>query len=76
MGSDGRWIKAAGWDKALNRQGTTWRKLDDATKASVTDAESARAVMASHASVIKRPTPLASSDSSFVFYQNAAGLWL
>src|SRR5438045_9404050 len=50
-----RWIDRLGWETLLNRQGTTWRKLDDATKASVIDAESARAVMASHASVIKRP---------------------
>jgi Spx/MgsR family transcriptional regulator len=50
-----RWIKAAGWEKVLNRQGTTWRKLDDATKASVTDAASAKQVMLDQPSVIKRP---------------------
>jgi len=50
-----RWIKAVGWEKVLNRQGTTWRKLDDATKASVTDAASAKQVMLDQPSVIKRP---------------------
>ena len=50
-----RWLAAAGWDKVLNRQGTTWRKLDDATKASAVDAPSAAAVMQEHASTIKRP---------------------
>ena len=49
------WMKAAGWEKLLNRQGTTWRKLDDATKASAVDAASAAAVMQEHASTIKRP---------------------
>jgi len=50
-----RWMDRLGWESLLNRQGTTWRKLDDATKAGVTDAESARAVMVAHASVIRRP---------------------
>ena len=49
------WIAAVGWEKLVNRQGTTWRQLDDATKASVTDAASARALMLDKASVIKRP---------------------
>lgn len=35
--------------------GTTWRKLDEATKAGVADAASAKALMLSQASVIKRP---------------------
>ncbi len=50
-----RWLAAAGWEKLLNRQGTTWRKLDAATQAGVTDAASARALMLAQASVIKRP---------------------
>lgn len=49
------WIHAAGWDRLVNRKGTTWRKLDPATQAGVTDAESARALMLAQASVIKRP---------------------
>jgi arsenate reductase len=49
------WINAVGWEKLVNRQGTTWRKLDEATKAGVTDAASARALMLAHPSVIKRP---------------------
>ncbi|MBC7702208.1 ArsC family reductase [Aquabacterium sp.] len=49
------WIKAVGWEVLVNRQGTTWRKLDEATKAGVLDAASAKALMLAHASVIKRP---------------------
>jgi arsenate reductase len=49
------WIKAVGWEVLVNKQGTTWRKLDDATKASVVDAASAKALMLANASVIKRP---------------------
>lgn len=49
------WIKAVGWEVLVNRQGTTWRKFDDATKAAVVDAASAKALMLANASVIKRP---------------------
>ena len=49
------WAQAVGWEKLLNRQGTTWRKLDAATQAAVVDAPSALALMQAQASVIKRP---------------------
>jgi arsenate reductase (glutaredoxin) len=49
------WIAAVGWQTLVNRQGTTWRTLNDAVKARVTDAASAKALMLVHASVIKRP---------------------
>jgi len=50
-----RWMQAAGWDKLLNRRGTTWRQLDAATQAGVVDAASAGALMQAHPSLIKRP---------------------
>jgi Spx/MgsR family transcriptional regulator len=49
------WLAAVGWQRLLNRQGTTWRKLDAAVQAAVVDAASARALMLAQASVIKRP---------------------
>ncbi|QBK06147.1 ArsC family reductase [Hylemonella gracilis] len=49
------WMAAVGWEKLVNRQGTTWRKLDAAAQAAVTDAQSARALMLAQPSVIKRP---------------------
>ena len=49
------WIAAVGWEKLLNRKGTTWRKLDAATQAAVVDAASAAALMLSQPSSIKRP---------------------
>ena len=49
------WLKAVGRDKLINRAGPTWRKLEEATKASVVDDASAMAVMAAHSSTIKRP---------------------
>lgn len=50
-----RWIERLGWERLLNRQGTTWRRLDDATRSAVTDAAAARALMLAQPSVIKRP---------------------
>ena len=44
-----------GWETLINRKGTAWRGLDDATKAAVVDAASARAVALASPSVIKRP---------------------
>jgi arsenate reductase len=49
------WTQAVGWEKLLNRQGTTWRKLDAAAQAGATDATSAQALMLANPSVIKRP---------------------
>ena len=49
------WLAAVGWETLLNRKGTTWRKLDAAVQASVTDSASAKKVMLEHASTIKRP---------------------
>ncbi|MCR5865337.1 MAG: ArsC family reductase [Aquincola tertiaricarbonis] len=49
------WLQAAGWDTLLNRKGTTWRKLDDDTRAAAVDAASASRLMVAQPSVIKRP---------------------
>ncbi len=49
------WLKHVSWDVLVNRNGTTWRKLDPAIQARVTDNASARALMLEHASVVKRP---------------------
>ena len=49
------WIARLGWEPLVNRKGTTWRGLDEALRAGVTDAASARALMLAHPSVIKRP---------------------
>lgn len=50
-----QWLSAVGWEKLVNRQGTTWRKLPPEQQAAVTDAASARALMLREPSVIKRP---------------------
>ncbi|MDP9900075.1 ArsC family reductase [Variovorax ginsengisoli] len=49
------WLQALGWEALVNRRGTTWRRLDEVTRASVTDTASARAVLIAQPSLIKRP---------------------
>ena len=49
------WLRQLGWEALLNRQGTTWRKLDAAEQARVVDASSAIALMQANTSLIKRP---------------------
>ena len=49
------WLASAGWQTLVNRKGTTWRKLDEATRLAVVDDASATALMMANASVIKRP---------------------
>lgn len=49
------WSQQLGWETLLNRKGTTWRKLDEAVQASITDANSACLLMHTHTSLIRRP---------------------
>lgn len=48
------WIEALGWETVINRRGTTWRKLDQATRDAM-DAEGAVAQATANPSLIKRP---------------------
>jgi arsenate reductase len=49
------WVAAAGWERVLNRKGTTWRRLGAAQQAGVVDAATAQALMREQPSAIKRP---------------------
>lgn len=48
-------IAELGWEALLNTRGTTWRKLDEARRASIKDAQSAAALMLEMPAIIKRP---------------------
>lgn len=50
-----RWLQAAGWERLLNRKGTTWRHLDPAAQSQAGNEAGARALMLAQPSVIKRP---------------------
>jgi len=48
------WLQELGWEKLINKRGTTWRKLDDETKSSMNN-DAAIEVMLDNPSIIKRP---------------------
>ena len=50
-----RWIAAVGVQALVNRRGTTWRRLDDAARASADEPSAARALMLAQPSLVKRP---------------------
>ena len=49
-----QWAHAVGWERLLNRAGTTFRKLPDRDKENLSQTK-AVSLMAAHPSVIKRP---------------------
>lgn len=66
---DGRlqgWIDTLGWEKLLNRSGTTFRKLPDAQKDGL-DAVKAKALMLEQPAMIRRPVVEAGSKVSVGF---------
>ncbi len=50
-----RWLQAVGSDRLVNRQGTTWRKLDGADQAMAGTDAGVRALLSAQPSLIKRP---------------------
>lgn len=49
------WLQQTEWDRLINRNGLTWRGLDEQRKRQVCDKPSALALMLEKTSVIKRP---------------------
>lgn len=49
------WCNTFGWEKVLNKKGTTWKKLSLAQQNSVVDQNSAIQILLGHHSAIKRP---------------------
>lgn len=70
-----RWLAEVGWEKLLNRQGTTWRKLDPQRQAAVRDAAGAKALMLEQPSVIKRPVLVREGRASVGFDVVQWGTW-
>jgi arsenate reductase len=65
-----KWSRQVGWEKLLNRQGITWRKLPDAAKNRVKDEVSAIGLMLEKPTVIKRPV-LEKGSKTFVGFHEA-----
>lgn len=50
-----RWLAAVGRERLVNRQGTTWRKLDDAQRSRADGDSGAKALLTEQVSLIRRP---------------------
>lgn len=50
-----QWIGAFGVNKVINRQGTTWRNLEDHYKTKADSPEGAKALLLEFPTIIKRP---------------------
>jgi arsenate reductase len=49
------WCAVFGWEKVLNKKGTTWKKLSPEIQSGVRDEKTAIAVLLENQSAIKRP---------------------
>ncbi len=49
------WSKQVGWERLVNKRGTTWRQLSEADQQQITTDRAAIALMMEKTSVIKRP---------------------
>ena len=67
-----RWSGEVGWEKLLNRAGTTFRRLPDAEKAEI-DEDKAVALMVEQPSMIKRPVLEADGRCSSASIRNDTG---
>jgi len=47
------WSKQVGWERLVNKRGTTWRQLSEADQKKVTNEKTAIALMLEKTSVIK-----------------------
>jgi arsenate reductase len=55
------WLKSVSWEVLLNKRGTTWRKLEDPRKDSLTQ-EIAVELMLANPTLIKRPVVTTQND--------------
>ncbi|MYM63200.1 ArsC family reductase [Pseudomaricurvus sp. HS19] len=48
------WVEQLGWETLVNKRSTTWKELDDASKAGL-NADTAAALVTANPTLIKRP---------------------
>lgn len=59
------WDAKAGYEKFLNKKGTTWKAVDDEVKQSIVSAKEALPLLQEKTSMIKRPVI---EDNGFLFF--------
>jgi arsenate reductase len=69
-----QWEQAVGWETLLNRRGTTWRKLPDEVRDTIS-AQSAHDIMLENPSIIKRPVVDRDGEISVGFNADEWASW-
>ena len=49
-----QWLNTLGWETLINKRSTTWKQLDEATRANMSEALAAQTIL-EHPTLIKRP---------------------
>ncbi len=70
-----QWEQAVGWETLLNKRGTTWRKLPDEVRDTIS-AQSAHQIMLDTPSIIKRPVVERGDGVSVGFNADDWAAWL
>ncbi len=70
-----KWESAVGWESLLNRRGTTWRKLPEEVRDTIS-AQSAHAIMLENPSIIKRPVVENGNEVRVGFNADEWAAWL
>lgn len=68
-------VDVVGFEKALNRRSTTWRGLDDASKANLDNAK-AVTLIGEHPTLLKRPAITDATTTTVGWDQTARAVWL
>ena len=64
------WAKALGWDKLINRSGTTWRALPEPRRQAASDPEFVLLVR-DHPSLVRRPVVVMPDGEVFTGFSDA-----
>ncbi|SHF73098.1 transcriptional regulator, Spx/MgsR family [Pedobacter caeni] len=66
------WCATFGWEKVLNKKGTTWKKLSPGEQALVVDQESAVQLLLKYTSAIKRPVVELNGKAVLISFEEEA----
>ena len=66
------WFKRAPWEKFINKQGLTWKKLSPEIQASLVNEDAAVKLMLSNTSMIRRP--IIDVDNTLIFGLDEAAI--
>lgn len=69
-----KWVEAVGYEALLNTRSTTWRSLDAAQTALMTEAKAVQ-LMTDHPTLIKRPV-IAGDTLTVGWKQDAQKVWI